>query len=151
MNIQKLRPTKSQWRTPLLTAAEAQARVRPAPAAQGPKAPVAAPDGKGGELWWQVYPDALLRGHEDPERVADTALRSREKALALQESRPKSLLTTTPPKPQETAVVNKARKPRAVVHDAFRCNALTLEGRRCGFKATCGDFCKKHDVSKEKI
>lgn len=149
MNIQKLRPTKSQWRTPLLTAAEAQTRVRPAPAAQGPKAPVAAPDGKGGELWWQFYHDALLRGHEDPERVADTALRSREKALALQESRPKSLLTTTPPKPRETAVVNKARKPRAVVHDAFRCNALTLEGRRCGFKATCGDFCKKHSVAEK--
>jgi len=26
---------------------------------------------------------------------------------------------------------------------------MTLEGRRCGFKATCGEFCKKHNVSEK--
>jgi hypothetical protein len=52
---------------------------------------------------------------------------------------------------QETAVVNKGtvKKGKVVLHDAIRCKALTLEGRRCGFKATCGEFCKKHSVAEK--
>jgi hypothetical protein len=84
-----------------------------------------------------------------PEKLADTLLRSREHALELEAKRHKVLKTDKVPKPEETAVVNKGttKTPKPVLHDALRCKAVTLEGRRCGFKATCGDFCKKHAVT----
>ena len=131
-----------------LTVAEAHQRVRvPAPVEPKPRV-VTPPVGHGSELWWGFYHDALARGHPDPEKMADSSLRAREKAKALEAKRPAVKLTLEPPKPQETAVNEKApRKGRVVPHDACRCKALTLEGRRCGFKATCGDFCKKHSTS----
>ena len=32
-------------------------------------------------------------------------------------------------------------------HTTNICQSMTLKGKRCGFKATCGNFCKKHSVS----
>ena len=93
-----------------------------------------------GDLWQSMYDAALKSGHPQPEKMADTMLRSRETALRLKEARPRTLMTT---EPQETVVAKKAR---AVVADCNRCKALTLEGRRCGFKATRGEFCNKHAV-----
>ena len=37
-------------------------------------------------------------------------------------------------------------KPRSKSIHVCRCQATTLTGRRCPFKATHGDFCKKHMV-----
>jgi hypothetical protein len=106
-----------------------------------------APEGQGSDLWWALYHDALLRGFADPEKMADSALRAREKAKALEAARPAVKLTLVTPRPSETVVSEKAaRKAKSVPHDAFRCKAMTLEGRRCGFKATCGEFCKKHSI-----
>jgi hypothetical protein len=131
-----------------LTAAEAHQRVRAAPNTV-PKTTPAPPEGQHSDLWWGFYHDALQRHHPDPEKMADSALRARERALALKEARHKVMLTLEPPKPSETVAVNKGtKKAKPVVHDSLRCKALTLEGRRCGFKATCGDFCKKHAVEK---
>jgi len=31
------------------------------------------------------------------------------------------------------------------------CQATTMIGKRCSFKAVCGDFCKKHRIDKVKI
>jgi hypothetical protein len=86
-----------------------------------------------------------------PEKLADTLLRSREHALELDAKRHKVLVTAEVPKPAETVAVNKGKPkgPKPVLHDAIRCKAMTLEGRRCGFKATCGDFCKKHSVAEK--
>ena len=49
-----------------------------------------------------------------------------------------------PPKPQESA--HSEKKTRAVPSAGSRCQAKTMEGRQCGFKATCGAFCKKHAI-----
>lgn len=38
-------------------------------------------------------------------------------------------------------VPEKAAEKRHVVHT---CQAVTLAGKPCGFKAVCGNFCKKH-------
>jgi len=103
---------------------------------------MAPPAGRGNELWQRVYKSALDGGHPDPEKMADTALRAREKSLALMASRPKVLITTEKPKMTEVAAAPK----KTVLDQARRCKALTLEGRQCGFKSTCGDFCKKHSV-----
>ena len=152
MDLNKLRPTYSQWRTPLGTAAEGRARATAAPTASAAKHLVKPPKDKGGPLWQQFYNDAVARGHPLPEKLADTLLRSREHAQELEAKRHAVKEYTGVPKMQETVAVNKGTVKKAgkpVLHDALRCKALTLEGRRCGFKATCGEFCKKHSVAEK--
>jgi len=148
MDLNKLRPTYSQWRSPLGPVAEG--RTRPAPAANVAKQLAQPPKGKGGPLWQKFYNDAVAQRHPMPEKLADTLLRSRELSLELDAKRHKAKVTTEVPKPSETSAVNKGTaKAKQVLHDACRCRAMTLEGRRCGFKATCGEFCKKHNVSEK--
>ena len=147
MDLQKLRPTYSQWRAPLASATEGRARAAPVPTASAAKQLSHPPKGKGGPLWQQFYNDAVARGHPLPEKLADTLLRSREHAQELEAKRHAVKEYTGVPKMQETVAVKKVGKP--VLHDALRCKALTLEGRRCGFKATCGEFCKKHSVAEK--
>lgn len=147
MDLQKLRPTYSQWRAPLGPVAEG--RARPTPTANAVKQLALPPKGKGNELWQKFYTDAVKRGCPEPEKLADTLLRSRERALELQAKRHTTLVTLDPPTPQEAVVANKgtvAKKGRAMVHEALRCKARTLAGKQCGFKSTCGEFCKKHAV-----
>jgi hypothetical protein len=150
MDLQKLRPTYSQWRAPVGTTTEGRARTLQKPQAQtAAKTLLQPPKGKGNELWQRFFADAQSRGCPDPEKLADTLLRSRERALELAEARHKLVVVTTAPKPCEAAAVNKgtaAKKGRPVVHEALRCKARTLAGKQCGFKATCGEFCKKHAV-----
>jgi hypothetical protein len=149
MDLQKLRPTYSQWRAPLGPVAEGRAWVQPLAPAKKLQEP---PKGKGGPLWQKFYNDAVARGHPMPEKLADTLLRSREHALELEAKRHTTKEYVGVPKMQETVGVNKGTAKKAgkpVLHDALRCKALTLEGRRCGFKSTCGDFCKKHSVAEK--
>lgn len=146
MDLQKLRPTYSQWRAPL---GPAEGRARPTPVAAVAKPSLAPPKGKGNELWQKFYTDAVAAKHPSPEKLADTLLRSRERALEIKDKKHKTLVTLDQPKPQETVATNKgtvAKKGRAMVHEAFRCKARTLAGKQCGFKSTCGDFCKKHAI-----
>jgi len=121
-------------------------RVRPSPTSRAVRPPLQSPEGKGGLIWQRMFDAAFKSGHPEPEKMADTMLLSRERALALQAARHRTLLTAEIPKPQEQVVAPK--KVRAVLTDTARCKATTLEGRRCGFKATCGLFCKKHAVEK---
>ena len=147
MDLQKLRPTYSQWRAPLGPVAEGRAWVQPpAPAKQAQQPP----KGKGSELWQRFYNDAVARGHPMPEKLADTLLRSRERTLEIEAKKHTIKEYTGIPKMQETvAPAGKApNKGRKVIHEAFRCKAKTLEGRQCAFKSTCGDFCKRHAVEK---
>jgi hypothetical protein len=153
MDLQKLRPTHSQWRAPLDTAAERRAATLQKPQAQTAAKPLLQPPkGKGSELWQRFYNDAVARGHPMPEKLADTLLRSRERTIELEAKRHTTKEYTGVPKMQETVATNKGavkKGPKPVLHDALRCKALTLEGRRCGFKATCGEFCKKHSVAEK--
>ena len=152
MDLNKLRPTYSQWRAPLASAAEGRARGVTPPTASAAKQLAKPPKGKGGPLWQQFYNDAVARGHPMPEKLADTLLRSREHAQELEAKRHTTKEYTGVPKMQETVAANKGTVKKAgkpVLHDALRCKALTLEGRRCGFKSTCGEFCKKHSVAEK--
>lgn len=143
MDIQKLKPAKGQWHEQLLTTTEgrARARVTTAPLVKSSAPP---PEGRGGALWHRFYNDAILRGFNDPEKMADASLRARERALAIKAARSKVLMTTHTPLASETVAATKTKKSKVLVQDAFRCKARTLEGRQCTFKATCGSFCKKH-------
>jgi hypothetical protein len=109
---------------------------------------VPVPEAQGGEMWQRMYHAALVSGHPQPEKMADTMIRSREKALELAASRHKIIVTNHKPKTNEIAAPPATKKARAkaVLHEALRCKAKTLEGRQCGFKATCGLFCSKHKV-----
>lgn len=145
MDLQKLRPKPQKYLN--LSAAEGRARAAVPPVAPARDALLKPPKEKGGPLWQKFYQDAVARGHAEPERLADTLLRSREHAQELAEARHKTvILTSLPAKPQETCAVNSgpAKKSRVLVPDAARCKARTLAGKQCGFKATCGEFCKKH-------
>jgi len=129
-------PTKKMAQTPSwLLPRKVALPVRPAPARH---------EVTGNDLWQKLYSVAQAAGHPNPEKMADTALRAREKSLAILAARPKLLVTKDAPKPMETCIAEKKGKGRTVPHAAFRCKAQTLEGKQCGFKATCGDFCRKH-------
>jgi hypothetical protein len=127
-----------------LTPDQLSARARPPPNAPSPR-PALAPVDRGSELWQRVFKAALKTLKiEDAEKMADTAILAREKSLALVAGRHKLILTKDPPKPSEACASAPAKKGRGALHAAFRCKAFTLEGKQCGFKATCGDFCRKH-------
>jgi len=64
------------------------------------------------------------------------------RTLELRAKRHRVIQIAEPPKPQEGKKPNTRTAPPA----ACRCHAKTLEGRQCGFKATHGDFCKKHAI-----
>ena len=149
MDLQKLRPTHSQWRAPLDTAAERRAATVQKPQAQpASKTLLQPPKGKGSELWQRFYNDAVAKGHPLPEKLADTLLRSRERTLEIEAKKHTTKEYMGTPKMQETvAPAGKApNKGRKVIHEALRCKAKTLEGRQCAFKSTCGEFCKRHAV-----
>jgi hypothetical protein len=147
MDIRKLRqPTHTALEAATCregTQARTARQVAVVPPRQQPPPPV----GKGGSLWQGFYAAALLSNHPDPEKLADSSLRMREKALTLEAKRPKTLVTLKKPTPDEAAA-KATRKAKPVLHDAFRCKAKTLEGKQCGFKSTCGAFCKKHSPDK---
>jgi len=151
MDLQKLRPTRSQWSVPLDTPAERRAATLQKPQAQPAAKPLLQPPkGKGGPLWQKFYDDAVAAKSPWPEKLADALLRSRERALELQAKRHTTQEYTGKPNMQETVAANKdtaTKKGRPVVHEALRCKARTLAGKQCGFKATCGEFCKKHAVA----
>lgn len=92
------------------------------------------------ELWRKYFAGAIRDGHTEPERFADAAVRSREAALKKQNERAKVQIIKEPPKPPTAAAESTGRAKGA----GPRCQAKTLEGRQCGFAATCGPFCKKH-------
>ena len=94
------------------------------------------------ELWRQFHAGALRDGHPDPEKFADSAVRSRELALKQRSKRHHTVVLQEAPKPPPEATTAKGKS--AAKATAPKCRAVTLEGRQCGFAATCGPFCKKH-------
>jgi hypothetical protein len=93
-----------------------------------------------------MYAAAIASGHPQPEKMADTMLRSREQALALMEARHRIQTTAAPPKPTETVTAPKASARK--VPEVLKCRSRTLAGKQCGFKATYGEFCGKHAIQK---
>jgi hypothetical protein len=97
------------------------------------------------EIWEQYHAGAIRDGHPEPERFADAAVRERTQTLLKKEKRAKVAFLSDPPKPPTAAAIEAGSKPSARNKaPATKCQAKTLEGRQCGFAATCGPFCKKH-------
>ena len=71
--------------------------------------------------------------------------RFKARTLELKAKRRAIVRIDEPPKPREAAHIEK--KPGRVLPAATcRCQAKTMEGKQCGFKATHGNFCKKHAI-----
>jgi hypothetical protein len=122
-------------------------KVEPSARAPVCKQPVVAPKGepktvdRTSELWQSVYRNSVATGHPFPEKMADSCVRSREKALALAAARPTSAVCDKRP---------PADNPKATPASVKKCRAHTLAGVPCGFAATCGDFCKRHAPAAQK-
>ena len=127
-----------------LAAARASTQARKPSAVQAAPRPVKAAEPVARtELWRQFHAGAVRDGHPNPEKFADSAVRSREIALKQRSKRHHTVVLQDAPKPpNETASAAKGKS--AAKAPGARCRALTLEGRPCGFAATCGSFCKKH-------
>jgi hypothetical protein len=121
--------TGTQARAPRLVHAAAKATKAMEPVARS-------------ELWRQFHAGALRDGHPDPEKFADSAVRSRELALKQRSKRHHTVVLQEAPKPPPETATSKGKN--AAKAPGSRCRAVTLEGRQCGFAATCGCFCKKH-------
>jgi len=148
MDLTKLRPTYSQFRSERVSVEDGHARMHVAPpVAQKP--PLAPPIGKGSELWQKLYNQAVESKHPYPEKCADTVLRAREKAIKIEAGRHKLQKTDKVPKPAETVVAAKTGVKRArVLPYESRCVATKMDGKQCEFKRhpDCGKFCSKHAV-----
>ena len=131
---------------PRLSVEDARARKRTPPVKAALHAPPPPPKGKGNELWQKFYNNACASGHPDPEKMADSLLRARERSLELVQAMHTTQVTTDPPKPQETVAVAVPKRGRLLPTEANRCKAKTLAGKQCPFKASCGEFCSKHQV-----
>jgi hypothetical protein len=116
-------------------------KVEPATRAPTCKQPVVAPKGelkpvdRMSELWQSVYSNSVATGHPFPEKMADSCVRSREKALKLAADRKKSAVCDKRP-PSDNA--------KPTLPPCKKCKAFTLAGTVCGLTANCGDFCRRH-------
>jgi hypothetical protein len=119
------------------TQARTQRPVQTAPKSERVLEPVART-----ELWKQFHAGAVRDKHHDPEKFADSAVRSRELALKQRAKRHHTVVLKDAPKPPNEAASAKGKS--GAKAPGARCQAKTLEGRQCGFAATCGHFCKKH-------
>ena len=94
------------------------------------------------ELWQRIYAESKRMGHPNPEKMADTAVRCRERALQKQTERAAVVRITSVPHVQNKELPDQ-KKPAP--YKEPKCKARTLEGKQCPFKCMAGEpFCKKH-------
>jgi hypothetical protein len=83
----------------------------------------------------------------DSVKLEAAIARFKARTLEIEAKRHRIMRTDKVPTAQETAhVEKKTRTARVAAPASCRCQAKTLEGKQCGFKATMGSFCKKHAI-----
>lgn len=80
--------------------------------------------------WKKYYAATICQGQEYAMKFADTASRLKKHTLKLKKERAHTVLLEKPPKKKEPE----------------QCKARTMAGKKCAFKAVCGEYCKKHSV-----
>lgn len=100
-----------------------------------PREPVQKPPPKGkyNPEWTRIFEAGKREGNPDPEKLADSVLRSKERTLEIDAKRHKLIKVDKKP-PRDNEITSAI------------CQARTLSGSKCAFKATCGNFCKKHSA-----
>ena len=71
-----------------------------------------------------------------PEEMARILYKMRNKKLECQKTKPIQVIDSVPEK---------------TVHTTKICQAFTLSGKKCSFKAVCGCYCKKHRINDEAL
>lgn len=85
--------------------------------------------------WQRVYDAAVNGNHPDPVKMADSAMRSRNKARQVVFERRKLEVVQEVPK-QDFPAPEKTQKKK--------CQATKLDGHKCESGAVFGNFCKRH-------
>jgi len=92
---------------------------------------------RGGPIWERMLEAAKASGHPDPEKMADSMFRSREKAIALKAARHHTNLV--PFQAESKPCVELKMGP-----SSHKCKATTLANKPCQYKATFCGYCSKH-------
>jgi len=84
----------------------------------------------------ELYKSCLTTGFSqtDALKFVETARRYKKSCLKIQKQKEKRAIQVLDKPPKFTPNVATTKK----------CQARTMEGRACPFKAHCGDYCKKH-------
>ena len=69
--------------------------------------------------------------HKTPEEIASIIDKMRKRKIECQNKKPIQVIHSIPEKP---------------VYATKICQAFTLSGKKCAFKAVCGCYCKKHKI-----
>ncbi len=153
-DLAKFRATYKSQFSDRASSEEGRLRIRKAPqvaTCAKPHSPLP-PKGKGSKIWYKFRDEAVARGYSEPERLADSLLRAREKAQEIEANRHTLQRTDKMPKPEETVVAAapKAKRARTLPTGDMRCTATKMDGKQCEFKRhpDCGTFCSKHMVNK---
>lgn len=77
--------------------------------------------------WKKYYNSVADKGPEYAMKFADSLVRFKKHTLKLEKKKRTSIFLDTPPS-----------------EEVKKCGARLLSGSKCPFRATCGDFCKKH-------
>lgn len=96
------------------------------------------------DSWYTCLEKAKKLGKKESDAVflADCTWRMKKKYEAYNTSR----------KQREIAVIEKTPCLKQVSLTTCKtCSATTMGGKKCGFKAVCGSFCKKHKVSSKVV
>ena len=78
--------------------------------------------------WKKYYAVAADKGPEYAMKFADSCVRFKKHTLKLEKKRRTSILLDKPPSAPEVK----------------KCSARLVSGKKCTFRATCGEYCKKH-------
>jgi hypothetical protein len=80
---------------------------------------------------------AKASGHPEPEKMADSMFRSREKALAIKAARHHTNLVPF-------QAENKTVETKVIKVSGPKCKATTLAGKPCPYRSTFCGYCSKH-------
>jgi hypothetical protein len=83
-------------------------------------------------IWQRVYDAAVRSNHPDPVKMADSAMRARNKSNNILKSR------------RKLEVVQEVPKQSFPLVDKKKCQATKLDGCKCESSAVYGNFCKRH-------
>lgn len=95
-----------------------------------------------GPTWDRLLDAAKSTGCSDPQKMAESMMRVREKSLALKAGRHHTSLV-----PYHTETVPS--RPKAQKPTGPKCSATTLVGKPCSYRPVFHGFCAKHCPSDE--
>jgi hypothetical protein len=76
-------------------------------------------------------------------RLANAVWKCKQKQQEMKDARMKRRIVVLDAPPEQTHIEMRTQ--------AKICSAMTMSGKRCHFRAVCGDYCRKHKVTSNEI